>query len=300
LAQKDIRFARTIQRLQRSIVSELEKIGIIHLFTLGYRGDDLLCFKLGLNNPSKIAELQELEHWKVKFEAAGAATEGYFSKRWVAENMLGVSEDEYLRMQREMYFDKKFAASLEGAAAGGAGGDAGGDAGGGLGGLGLGDEDAGGGDLGDLGDLGGDAGGDTGADAGDAGGDAGGEDETLLAAPAKRDDSVWIRPDAVKSRKRGQYKRHKTSYDKGGRRKQMKNQATGEYGNTFRSRWKGYSDGLSNVSHYPHELRQMGKGIMESHVIEEDKLFNMKDEISVLLEGLKSNKKRKQDEDETQ
>jgi nickel-dependent lactate racemase len=80
----------------------------------------------------------------------------------------------------------------------------------------------------------------------------------------------------------------------------MKNQATGEYGNTFRSRWKGYSDGLNNASYYPHELRQMSKGIMESHVIEEDKLFNMKDEISVLLEGLKTNKKRKQDEDETQ
>ena len=94
LAQKDIRFARTIQRLQRAIISELEKIGIIHLFTLGYRGDDLLSFKLGLNNPSKIAELQELEHWKTKFEAAGAATENYFSKRWVAENMLGISEEE--------------------------------------------------------------------------------------------------------------------------------------------------------------------------------------------------------------
>ena len=73
LAQKDIRFARTVQRLQRSIVSELEKLGIVHLYTLGYRGDDLLSFKLRLNNPSKIAELQELEHWKQKFEAAGAA-----------------------------------------------------------------------------------------------------------------------------------------------------------------------------------------------------------------------------------
>ena len=60
LAQKDIRFARTIQRLQRVIISELEKIGIIHLFTLGYRGDDLISFKVSLNNPSKIAELQEL------------------------------------------------------------------------------------------------------------------------------------------------------------------------------------------------------------------------------------------------
>ena len=50
LAQKDIRFARTIQRLQRVVVSEMEKIGIIHLFTLGYRNDDLLSFKLFLNN----------------------------------------------------------------------------------------------------------------------------------------------------------------------------------------------------------------------------------------------------------
>ena len=42
LAQKDIRFARTIQRLQRVVVSELEKIGIIHLYTLGFRGTDLI------------------------------------------------------------------------------------------------------------------------------------------------------------------------------------------------------------------------------------------------------------------
>jgi hypothetical protein len=44
LAQKDIRFARTIQRLQRTVIHELEKIGIIHLYTLGFRGDDLIGF----------------------------------------------------------------------------------------------------------------------------------------------------------------------------------------------------------------------------------------------------------------
>ena len=82
LAQKDIRFARTIQRLQRSVLAELEKIGVIHLFTLGYRGNDLVSFALQLNNPSKLAELQELEHWRTKFEVASTATEGYFSKRW--------------------------------------------------------------------------------------------------------------------------------------------------------------------------------------------------------------------------
>ncbi|MAL59499.1 MAG: hypothetical protein CMC14_05565, partial [Flavobacteriaceae bacterium] len=70
LAQKDIRFARTIQRLQRVVIAELEKIGIIHLYTLGFRDDDLLSFKLFLNNPSKIAELQELEHWDKRFAVA--------------------------------------------------------------------------------------------------------------------------------------------------------------------------------------------------------------------------------------
>ena len=125
LAQKDIRFARTIKDLQRVVISELEKIGIIHLFTMGFRNDDLLSFKLQLNNPSKIAELQELEHWDKKFSVAGNATDGYFSKRWVAENLFGLSDEQFIRMQREMFYDKKFAANLEAAASGGAeGGDA--------------------------------------------------------------------------------------------------------------------------------------------------------------------------------
>ena len=139
LAQKDIRFARTIQRLQRVIISELEKIGIIHLYTLGFRGDDLLGFSLSLNNPSKIAELQELEHWKQKFDIAASATEGYFSRRWVTEHVFGMSHEEFTRCQREMYYDRKHDASLqqvaEGAAAqGGLGGGLGGDLGGELGG----------------------------------------------------------------------------------------------------------------------------------------------------------------------
>ena len=113
LAQKDIRFARTVQRLQRVVVSELEKIGVVHLFTIGYRGDDLLSFKLRLNNPSKIAELQELEHWRTKFDVAGAATEGFFSRQWISKNIFGMSEEQLLRIQREMFHDKKFVASLE-------------------------------------------------------------------------------------------------------------------------------------------------------------------------------------------
>ena len=113
LAQKDIRFARTIQRLQRVIVAELEKIGIIHLFTLGYRNEDLLNFKLRLNNPSKISELQELDHWKAKFEAANLAKDGFFSKRWLSEKLFNLTEQEFKKIQREIFYDKQFEKALE-------------------------------------------------------------------------------------------------------------------------------------------------------------------------------------------
>jgi hypothetical protein len=113
LAQKDVRFARTIQRLQRAVTSELEKIGVIHLYTLGYREHDLVSFKLHLSNPSKIAELQELDHWKAKFDAAASATEGFFSKRWISKKLFNLSDEEIVRNQREMFFDAKFTSQLE-------------------------------------------------------------------------------------------------------------------------------------------------------------------------------------------
>jgi len=112
LSQKDMRFARTIQRLQRAVITELEKIGIVHLYTLGFRGDDLVSFRLRLNNPSKIAEIQELEHWKIKFDIAGGATENFFSRRWIAQNIFSLSEEEFVRNQREMYHDRKYEAEL--------------------------------------------------------------------------------------------------------------------------------------------------------------------------------------------
>ena len=113
LAQKDIRFARTIQRLQRSVIAELEKIGIIHLYTLGYRGEDIISFDLSLNNPSKLAQIQELEFIKQKFDVAAAAQDTMFSRRWIAQNIFGLDNEEFLRNQRERYYDKKVDVSLE-------------------------------------------------------------------------------------------------------------------------------------------------------------------------------------------
>tara|TARA_Y100000593_G_scaffold11444_1_gene20477 strand:- start:3756 stop:5708 length:1953 start_codon:yes stop_codon:yes gene_type:complete len=139
LSQKDIRFARTIQRLQRIMVSELEKIGVVHLYTMGYRAQDLISFTLQLNNPSKIAELQELEHLKTRFDIAASATEGLFSKQWIARNIFSMSDEEFLRNQRESFYDRKIAAALESVTEDGLTPE--GAPGGPLGDLGLGDED---------------------------------------------------------------------------------------------------------------------------------------------------------------
>jgi len=194
LAQKDIRFARTIQRLQRAFMSELEKIAVVHLFTLGFRGQDLISFKLVLNNPSKLAELQEIEHLRTKFDLANNVVEGMFSKHWIAKNILNLTDEEFLRNQREAFYDRKYQVSLDAISEMGAQMAAGG----GLGGA-PGDEM--GGEMG--GEMpppeGGEMPPEGGAPEGEAPPEEGGEDTSLLAAPARREDdptSTSLEPQA--------------------------------------------------------------------------------------------------------
>jgi hypothetical protein len=94
LAQEDIRFSRTINVIQRTIVSELNKLAIIHLFSNGYDGDDLMDFVLHLSNPSTIAQIQKMELWKTKFELAGTVPEGLLSKTFIRKELLGLNQEQ--------------------------------------------------------------------------------------------------------------------------------------------------------------------------------------------------------------
>lgn len=117
LSQKDIRFARTIQRLQRTVLTELEKVGMVHLYTLGFRGDDIISFKLSLNNPSRIAQMQELEGLKTKVEiASNAAGTPFFSRQWIYKNIFAMSEEDHQRIERQRFYDKRIDAALEASA----------------------------------------------------------------------------------------------------------------------------------------------------------------------------------------
>ena len=98
LALQDIRFARTINRIQRSMIQELNKIAIIHLFILGFE-DELTNFTLGLTNPSTQADLLRIDVWKEKllvYKDAVTAVEGIgpVSVTWAKKHILGFSDEE--------------------------------------------------------------------------------------------------------------------------------------------------------------------------------------------------------------
>jgi len=207
LALMDVRFARTINRIQQALLQELNKIAIIHLVLLGFE-DDLNSFTITMNNPSTQAEMLRIEHLQSKFAAVQAAVVdagngfGIMSMTRAKRDILGWSDAEIKQDLLEQRMEKAAAAELANTASvikntgffdkvdklygdmeiakkggqsgeedGGAGGPAGG-GGGGFGGGGMGGDDI---DFGDEEDDAGgeDLGDDIGGGFGDAGGDAG-------------------------------------------------------------------------------------------------------------------------------
>jgi len=113
LAQEDIRFSRTITRIQKVIISELNKLAMIHLYSHGYEGEDLLDFTLKLSNPSSVAQLQKLELISSRFEIAAKAPEGVVDRRWVRKNIMGLSDEEIDNIKDGRKSDKEEDAELE-------------------------------------------------------------------------------------------------------------------------------------------------------------------------------------------
>jgi len=106
LSQEDVRFSRTIARIQRTVVAELNKIAIIHLYCNGFEGEDLLDFQLRLSNPSTIAQQQKLELYRTRFDVATTANniEGLVSRDWVRKKLFNMTDDqiEEIKIQREV------------------------------------------------------------------------------------------------------------------------------------------------------------------------------------------------------
>jgi hypothetical protein len=95
LAAQDVRFARTIERIQRIVLSELTKIAIIHLYVQGYTDEDLVNFELHMTSPSVIYEQEKINLWTQKIALANNIVASKFlSRDWVYHNILEISEDD--------------------------------------------------------------------------------------------------------------------------------------------------------------------------------------------------------------
>jgi len=130
LSQEDIRFSRTIQMIQRIVISELNKLAIIHLAAHGFDGEDLLKFSLRLSNPSTVAQQQKLELYRAKFEIAGTAPEGLVDRKFIRKNILGLTDEEIEDIESGKEDDRRRDLELE-EMFGAGGGEVGGGGGGG-------------------------------------------------------------------------------------------------------------------------------------------------------------------------
>jgi len=96
LAAEDIRFARTIDRIQRILLSELYKIALVHLYTQGYDGEQLTNFELKLTTPSIIAEQEKVALLKEKVALAKDMLETkIIPSDWIYDNVFQFSQDQY-------------------------------------------------------------------------------------------------------------------------------------------------------------------------------------------------------------
>jgi len=96
LAAEDIRFARTIDRLQRILLSELYKIALVHLYTQGYRNETLTNFELSLTTPSIIYDQERIALMKEKVELAKNIMEAQLLPTdWIYHNVFHFSEDQF-------------------------------------------------------------------------------------------------------------------------------------------------------------------------------------------------------------
>jgi len=108
IAAEDVRFARTIERIQRIVVSELTKIAILHLYSIGVPERDITNFELKLTNPSTIYEQEKINLWSEKVRLADDMKRlKMFSTDYIYEKVFNLSEEEKDKQKVKIIQDLK-------------------------------------------------------------------------------------------------------------------------------------------------------------------------------------------------
>ena len=108
LAAEDVRFARTIERIQRTLISELTKIAVTHLAAQGIEGTEMVDFELNLVNPSTIYEQEKVNLWSEKVRLVSDVQGlNMVSKDWAYKNIFNFSDDEVDFQKTQLINDLK-------------------------------------------------------------------------------------------------------------------------------------------------------------------------------------------------
>jgi len=108
LAQQDIRFARSVERVQKIVLSELTKIAIVHLYSQGYEDAELVNFELELTTPSIIYEQEKANLWSEKASLVRDLKDlKMVSQEWMYKNIFNMSDDEWKTEQIKVINDLK-------------------------------------------------------------------------------------------------------------------------------------------------------------------------------------------------
>ena len=108
LAAEDIRFARTVERIQKILESELTKIALVHLYTQGFTGESLTNFEIKLTNPSIIFEQEKVALLKEKIDLANQMKDSkLFATDYIYDHIFNLSEDQYMEMRELVREDAK-------------------------------------------------------------------------------------------------------------------------------------------------------------------------------------------------
>ncbi len=108
LAAEDVRFARTIERIQRIIVSELTKIAVVHLYSQGYTDEDLVNFELELASPSTMYEQEKIELFGQKVSLArDMIQDKILPYEWIYDNIFNFSDKQKVEIENQIIDDQK-------------------------------------------------------------------------------------------------------------------------------------------------------------------------------------------------
>jgi len=108
LAAQDLRFARSIDKIQKILISELTKIAIIHLYSQGYSVEDIIDFEIDMSSPSTVYENEKIELLSNKADLVSRIKDlKLHSDKWIYNNIFGMSDEEAEEEEENIVYDLK-------------------------------------------------------------------------------------------------------------------------------------------------------------------------------------------------